>query len=300
MLHVQGSYASEIPARSRQRRITLKKYPPALLLALFFLSLVLLVVCFAEFFAPNHYASQNLASRLKPPSWLGGPAQTFLGTDELGRDVLSRLLYGARFSVVVALLATLIGAVVGGVIGFVAVHLGRWIDEGVMMLVDVQASLPVMILALAVLAFFGNSFVLFIAVLGLNGWEVCARLTRGLVLQAKAHNYAAAARALGASPLRLYARHILPNIAGPLIVQFTLNFPQTILLETSLSFLGLGIQPPLTSLGQMLGAGRSHLILAWWIAVFPGVVIFLLTLSVSIVGDWWRDRLDPALRSQTN
>jgi peptide/nickel transport system permease protein len=149
-----------------------------------------------------------------------------------------------------------------------------------------------------VLAFFGNSLTLFIIIMGINGWENYARLTRGMVLSASTHGYAVAVRSLGAKPLRIYGRHILPNIASALIVQFTLNFPSTILLETSLSFLGLGIQPPLTSLGQMLGAGRNHLILAWWIAVVPGVTIFLTTLSISIVGDWLRDRLDPTLRGR--
>jgi len=157
---------------------------------------------------------------------------------------------------------------------------------------------PFLIIALAVLAFFGNSLTLFIIIMGINGWEGYARLTRGMVLSATTHGYAVAVRSLGARPMRIYGRHILPNIASALIVQFTLNFPSTILLETSLSFLGLGIQPPLTSLGQMLGAGRNHLIFAWWISVIPGLIIFFTTLSISIVGDWLRDRLDPTLRGR--
>ena len=167
-----------------------------------------------------------------------------------------------------------------------------------MMFVDVQASLPFMLIALAVLAFIGNSFSLFILVMGIYGWEEFARLTRGMVLSATSHGYAVAVSSLGAKPGRIYAMHILPNIMSVLIVQFTLNFPQTILLETSLSFLGLGIKPPLTSLGQMLGAGRAHLLMAWWISVLPGAMIFFTTLSISIVGDWLRDRLDPTLRGR--
>jgi peptide/nickel transport system permease protein len=212
--------------------------------------------------------------------------------------VLSRLLYGIRVSVVVAILGTVIGAVVGTFLGFVAAHVRGLVEETIMMMVDVQAAVPFLIIALAVLAFFGNSLTLFIIIMGINGWENYARLTRGMVLSASTHGYAVAVRSLGAKPWRIYGRHILPNIASALIVQFTLNFPSTILLETSLSFLGLGIQPPLTSLGQMLGAGRNHLILAWWIAVVPGATIFLTTLSISIVGDWLRDRLDPTLRGR--
>jgi peptide/nickel transport system permease protein len=153
-----------------------------------------------------------------------------------------------------------------------------------------------LVVALAVLAFFGNNFYLFLALMALFGWEVYARLTRGLILAAREQGYARAMRAMGAKPGRLYARHILPNVAGPLVVQLTLNFPQTILLETSLSFLGLGIQPPLTSLGQMLGEGRDYLLNAWWLAVLPGAMIFLTTLSMSLTGDWLRTRLDPTQR----
>ena len=219
-----------------------------------------------------------------------------LGSDELGRDVLSRLIYAVRFSLMVAVAGTIIGCVLGTSLGFVAAHFRGWVDEILMMLVDAQAALPFMLLALCVLAFFGNSFVLFVGLIGIHGWEQYARLVRGMVLSAARQDYVVAIRSLGAGPLRIYWRHILPNIASAIIVSFTLNFPITILLEASLSFLGLGIQPPLTSLGQMLGAGRAHLVSAWWIAVFPGIVIFLMTLSVSIVGDWLRDRLDPTLQ----
>jgi peptide/nickel transport system permease protein len=165
-----------------------------------------------------------------------------------------------------------------------------------MMLVDVQAALPFMLLALCVLAFFGNSFVLFVLLIGIHGWEQYARLVRGMVMSAQGQGYAVAIKSLGAKPARIYARHVLPNIASAIIVSFTLNFPITILLEASLSFLGLGLQPPLTSLGQMLGSGRAHLVSAWWISVFPGIGIFLMTLSVSLLGDWLRDRLDPTLQ----
>jgi len=275
-----------------------RKCPPLVLLAAIFIVLALLISAAADWIAPYHYTAQDLANRLQPPVFLGGLGQYPLGTDELGRDILSRLIYATRFSVIIAILGTSIGAVLGTLIGFIAAHFRGWAEETLMMLVDAQASVPFMLLALAVLAFFGNSLVLFIIVLGINGWENYARLTRGMVLSASSQGYAVAVHALGATPARIYTRHILPNILSVLIVQFTLNFPATILLETSMSFLGLGIQPPLTSLGQMLGSGRSHLLLAWWIAVLPGVMILLSTLSISVFGDWLRDRLDPTLRNR--
>jgi peptide/nickel transport system permease protein len=294
---VERTAAAPLPPTGAAGRF-LHRYPPLVLVTGTFIVLVLLVSAGADWFAPYHYTTQNLANRLLPPVFLGGLAQYPLGTDELGRDILSRLIYATRFSVIVAILGTTIGAVLGTVLGFVAAHFRGWVEEGLMMLVDAQASLPFMLLALAVLAFFGNSLLLFVLVLGVNGWEGYARLARGMVLSARGQGYAVAVHALGASPTRIYLRHILPNISAVLIVQFTLNFPATILLETSMSFLGLGIQPPLTSLGQMLGSGRSHLLLAWWIAVLPGLVIFLTTLSISLFGDWLRDRLDPTLRGR--
>jgi peptide/nickel transport system permease protein len=295
---VEAPQTTSVRAAPSAVKRFVRKYPPLVLTAASFVVLVLIVSAAADLLAPYHYTTQDLSNRLRAPVFMGGLAQYPLGTDELGRDLLSRLLYGTRFSVIIAILGTSIGALLGTLLGFVAAHFRGWVEETLMMLVDAQASVPFMLLALAVLAFFGNSLVLFIIVLGINGWENYARLTRGMVLSASRQGYAVAVHALGASPARIYGRHILPNILSVLIVQFTLNFPQTILLETSMSFLGLGIQPPLTSLGQLLGAGRRHLLLAWWIAVLPGVVIFLTTLSISIFGDWLRDRFDPTLRNR--
>lgn len=275
-----------------------KRYPALVVLSLIFIALLLAVFCLADVLAPYDYRTQALRLRLAPPFFLGGTSAHWLGTDELGRDILSRLLYAIRFSILVALGGTMIGAVVGTLLGFIAAHFRGWVEEVIMMLTDVQASLPFILIALALIAVFGGSFMLFILIMGFYGWEVFARLTRGVVISANTQGYAMAVTALGAPPWHIYARHILPNILSVLIVQFTLNFPQVILLETSLSFLGLGIRPPLTSLGQMLGAGRAFLTTAWWIAIFPGSVIFLTTMSISIMGDWIRDRLDPSLREE--
>ncbi len=269
--------------------------PREIVLCLGFLAVVLGVALLAPVLAPYDYATQNLAARFRPPVFWGGDWTYPLGTDNLGRDVLSRLIYGIQVSVAVAVAGTLIGAVVGLALGLAAAHFGGWLDELVSLMVDVQSAVPTIIVALAALAFFGNNLVLFILLIGLQGWDQMARQTRGLALSAKAAGYAEAVAQIGAGPARIYLVHVLPNIAAALIVQITLAFPTTILLETSISFLGLGIQPPMTSLGQMLGQGRLFLLNAWWIAVIPGVVIFLTTLSVSLVGDFLRDRFDPTL-----
>jgi peptide/nickel transport system permease protein len=286
------------PARRPLSGLTreLSRMPVFILACLAFFLLVVVLFTFADVLAPYHYAEQDLLQRLKPPVGFGGTSVHWLGTDELGRDILSRLIYGTRISILIAVVGTTLAAFLGTTLGFLAAHFRGWVEEGILMLVDFQASIPLMILALAVLAFFGNDLLLFMVIMGLNGWEHYARLTRGMVMSAKGHGYVTAMRALGASPLRLYGRHVLPNIASAIIVQFTLNFPQTILLETSMSFLGLGVQPPLTSLGLMLGSGRDYMITAWWIAVCPGIMIFLTTFAVSMLGDWLRDRLDPTLR----
>ena len=166
----------------------------------------------------------------------------------------------------------------------------------VMVAVDFQAAIPFLVLALAVLALFSETFWIFILVMGFYGWERYARIARGLSLAAQEQGYAVALHLLGARPARIYLLHILPNIASALFVNMTLNFPETVLLETSLSFLGLGIQPPLTSLGAMVGFGRDYLLTAWWIAVLPAGVIFFTTVAFSVLGDWLRDALDPTLR----
>lgn len=273
------------------------RVPLAVALASGFLGLMLFVTVFAQVIQPYGFEEISLLNRMRPPFPLEGYAlEHLLGTDRLGRDLLSRLLIATQTSIALALLGTVIGAVMGTGLGFLAAHRGGWVDEVICALVDFQAAMPYFIIALAILAFLGNSMVVFLVLMGIYGWERYARITRGLVLSAREQGYAQSVHALGGSPGRIYARHILPNIMGPLIVQVTINFPETILFETSLSFLGLGIRPPLTSLGQLLGDGRDYLINAWWLAVIPGAVIFLTTLSMSIVGDHLRARLDPSLQ----
>ncbi|GAK68603.1 putative ABC transporter permease protein [Agrobacterium rubi TR3 = NBRC 13261] len=276
----------------------MKRRSPIVIFAVIVLALAVFIAIVGNIFTSHGVTQQNLLARLKPPAFLGGNPDFPLGTDRIGRDMVARVIAGLQMSLTVAMAGTIIGAVFGSLIGFIAAHFRGWVDEVLMMLVDFQASLPFILITLTLLAFFGNSLTLFILLMGLFGWEKYARLARGVVLSAINQPYAKAIVALGAGNSRLYVRHVLPNVASALIVQVTLTFPQIILLETSLSFLGLGVQAPQTSLGQILGDGRDYLSTAWWISVVPGTVIFLVTLSMSIVGDWLRDRLDPMLQGR--
>jgi peptide/nickel transport system permease protein len=270
--------------------------PPLVVIGVAWLVLMLGVALLADMISPYAYTALDLRNRLSPPVFLGGNWLHPLGTDELGRDVLARLIYSVRTSLLIAFGATLIGALIGTSLGFLAAHFRGLVEHAVLALVDFSASLPMLILALAVLAFFGNSMALLVCVLGLHAWERYARIARGLALSAGSQGYAAAVRQLGATPWRIYGRHVLPNIASTLIVSMTLAFPEIILLESGLSFLGLGVQPPETSLGSMVGYGREYLTRAPWILLAPAATIVLTTFAVSLIGDWLRDRLDPTLR----
>ncbi|MBC9209656.1 ABC transporter permease [Roseomonas aerophila] len=270
--------------------------PPMVVFALCWIVAMLVVAAAVQWLSPYSYTALDLRARLQPPVFMGGSWRHVLGTDELGRDVLARLLYSIRLSLLIAFGATLIGAAVGTLLGFLAAHLRGFVEQVVLALADFQASMPFLILALSVLAFFGSSLTLLVCLLGLHGWERYARISRGLAISAGAQGYAAAVKQLGASPWRVYGRHVLPNIASTLIVSMTLAFPEIILLESGLSFLGLGVQPPETSLGNMVGYGREYLTRAPWILLSPASIIVLTTLSVSMLGDWLRDRLDPTLR----
>ncbi|MCE1237307.1 MAG: ABC transporter permease [Hyphomicrobiales bacterium] len=269
---------------------------PVVIVCILWLVTMVVVAAGADLIAPTHYTTQDLTARFRPPAFLaGGDLRHLLGTDHLGRDMLSRLVYAVRTSILIAFFGTMIGAFFGTMIGVAAGRLRGPVDLVAMTLTDMQTALPAMFVAITFLAFFGNDIVLFVVMVSLDGWERYARLARGLVVSEQATDYVRAVEQLGARSSRVVFRHLLPNILASLVVQATLNFPQTILLETSLSFLGLGVQPPGTSLGLMLGEGRLHLLNAWWIAVLPGLVIFFTTLAMSLFGDWLRDRLDPTV-----
>lgn len=260
----------------------------ALILAILFTGGLL-----APWIAPYGLEDMDLMARLVAP--LTSPAH-ILGTDELGRDILTRLLYSLRLSFVLAVCGTLIGAVLGTALGFLAARFGGVVDDLVNVGVDFTASLPFIILALTILAFLGTDVKVIIVIMAFYGWDRYAKLSRNLARSAYTEGYAGALEGLGLPTRRILLKHILPNIASALVVNMTLNFPGMILLETSLSFLGVGVQPPMSSLGTMLGFGRDYLTTAWWIAVVPGVAIVISTLSMSVLGDWVQQKLEPQSR----
>lgn len=264
------------------------RLPVGVMLAFLWVGACLSLIAILPLFADLNANAINLTARLKPPVGFGGEWAHALGTDDLGRDVLARLIASLRTSLVIALGATVMSAVIGTLVGIIAAHFGGWVDQVIVAAVDTQVSVPFIIISLTLTAIFGNSLVLFIIVLGLFGWERYARLSRAMTLASRGRGYVLAMQTLGFPWPRIYLRHVLPNIASTLLVTATVTFPEVILLETSLSFLGLGIQPPMNSLGNMLGFGRSYLLTGWWIAVAPGMAIFLCALSISIIGDWAR------------
>lgn len=267
--------------------------PMSILFCCLWIGFVVIVALTAQWIAPHDPLSQSPLARLMRPFVSGAFP---LGTDYLGRDILSNLFVATQTTLAIALVGSIVCALVGASLGLVAAHFGGLIGNLIMGFADAMASIPFIVVALGVLALFGSSPLLFVFLIGFASWERYARLMRGLVMGAREEGYAEAASIVGVPALRIYLRHMLPNIAGPLIVQFTVNFPEIILLESGLSFLGLGIQPPATSLGLMVADGRNYLAIAWWLAAFPGAVIVLTTLSISLLGDYLRDRLDARLR----
>ena len=298
MAHAEMVAPYDAQSRRRKTFMAVARAPTLVKIAMIWLLAILFVAIAARWIMPYDYQATSLLSRLLPPGSTGFDGNFhLLGTDHLGRDLLSRLFSSIQLTMLVAVFGTFFGAIVGSAIGFVAARFRGWVDDFIMVLVDFQASMPFVIIALSVIAVTGTgNLLLFVLLVGFQGWERYARISRGLTLSAVNHGYAASVRLLGGGTLRVYLLHILPNILAALIVQVSINFPETVILETSMSFLGVGIQPPNTSLGNLLSYGRDYLLNAWWIAGVPGFAIFFTTLSMSIVGDWLRDILDPTTR----
>jgi peptide/nickel transport system permease protein len=257
--------------------------------------LVLLALA-APLLAPADPNAQSLLARLKPPvGFEGARLQNMLGTDELGRDILSRCLHGLRLTLGVALLGGVIGLLLGGTLGLVAGLSRGLVDDFVMGLVDIQIAVPFTLIALLVVALLGGDLHVLVAVLGVAFWEQYARITRGEVLRLREMPFIEAAVASGASLSRIAVRHVLPNLASPLVVIFTINVANIVLLESTLSFLGLGLRPPTATLGSMVGMGRDYLPSAPWIVAAPALLILVVTFVIQMLGDWLRDRTDVRL-----
>jgi peptide/nickel transport system permease protein len=264
-----------------------------------FVLLLALVAAAAPWLAPHDPVRQSLRGRLAAPTLEGADGRAHpLGTDHLGRDVLSRTLYGARVSLLVGFAAVAVGSVVGGALGILAGYRGGWTDSVVMTVADAQLAFPFVLLAIGIIGVLGPSFPTLVAVIGLSGWVDYARVLRSQVLVLRSREFVDAILALGGAVPRIVARHILPNVLSTLVVIATLQLARAIVLEATLSFLGLGIQPPTPSWGGMIQEGREYLDSAWWISIFPGCLLLLTSLVVSRSGDWLRDLLDPTLRSE--
>jgi peptide/nickel transport system permease protein len=285
-------------AGATRRRVAFRRLPPLpVVLCVAWLAVVVVVAAAAPVVAPHDPIAQNLLARNLPPAWLAGGSWSHpFGTNQLGYDIFSRTLYGARPALQIAAVAAVISLVVGTTLGLLAGYFRGWVDAVIMLLVDAQLSTPFIVIAIAAVAAFGRSTLLLIVLAGLSSWMGFARTIRAQVLSLRGREFVAASRALGASDRRILARHLLPNLSSIVIVLVTVQIRTMILFESSMSFLGLGVPPPAPSWGSMIGDGRDYLLTAWWISVLPGLALVGTVLAASLIGDWLRDALDPTLR----
>ncbi|GAA3524167.1 ABC transporter permease [Amycolatopsis ultiminotia] len=263
-------------------------------LAVSVLALVVLAAVLAPLLAPYDPNAQDLLVRLRPPAWSsGGSSAHPLGTDQLGRDILSRLIHGARVSLLVGACAALLSGVLGAVIGLVAGFLGGWFDRILMRLADIQLAFPPILLALAIVGFLGSGLWYVVLVLGLTGWVSYARVLRSEVLSLRTRDFVTEARAIGVTDPAIMRRHLLPNVLAPLATIGTLQVASAIVAEASLSYLGLGVPKQTVTWGGMLSDGQLYLGTSWWVAVFPGLALMITALAVNLTGDVLRDVADP-------
>ncbi|HTO11722.1 MAG TPA: ABC transporter permease [Candidatus Binatia bacterium] len=264
----------------------------------FVVALALMAIA-APWLAPHDPLRQSLRARLAPPTMQASDGKAYvLGTDHLGRDVLSRIIFGARVSLTVGFAAVLVGGIIGAGLGILAGYRGGFADSVVMTVADAQLAFPFILLAIGIIGVLGPSFPTLVMVIGLSGWVGYARVLRSQVLVLRSREFVDAIHALGGSAGRVILRHIVPNVLSSLVVVATLELARSIVLEATLSFLGLGIQPPTPSWGVMVQEGREYLDSAWWISTFPGLILMVTSLAVSRTGDWLRDLLDPTLRGE--
>jgi ABC-type dipeptide/oligopeptide/nickel transport system permease subunit len=261
------------------------------------LALIVGSAVFAPYLAPYDPLTVNIRHRLGPPAWMqGGTWAHVLGTDQIGRDLLSRMIYGGRVSLVIGVAAVLISSTIGVLLGLAAGYFGGRLDWTIMTLINVMLTFPFVLLALAVIAVLGPSLINMIIVLGVADWPLYARVIRAETLAIREREFVVASRALGMGHLRIMFRQIFPNLVSVIVVIATLQVARVIILESFLSFLGLGVQPPTPAWGNMLGEGRVYMLNSWWIATFPGLAIFVTTLAINLMGNALRDWLDPHMK----
>jgi len=288
-------------ARSRyrwQRAARTLRHDPSALFGIIILGILVFTGIFAPLIAPHDPQLVDPLKRLIPPFWVqpDGTAQYILGTDAVGRDILSRIIYGVRVSLGISLISVFLSSLLGITLGLLSGYYGGWMDSVIMRLVDIQLAYPLILFAITVAAIFGASLRNLIIVLVIANWVTYTRVVRGEVLVRRASQYVEAARTNGCRDGRIIRRHILPNVFSSILVIFTLQVAFVLILESGLSFLGLGVEPSIPTWGSMLNEGRNYIMTAWWLETFPGVAIMITVLAINLLGDWIRDVLDPQLR----
>jgi peptide/nickel transport system permease protein len=267
------------------------------IVAALLLLLIVVTALAAPLIAPYSPVEVDIEHRLGPPAWMeGGKSEHWLGTDQIGRDLLSRMIYGGRVSLLIGVSAVLVSSTIGVLLGLVAGYFGSRTDWIIMTLINIMLTFPFVLLALAVIAVLGPSLVNMVIVLGVTGWPLYARVIRAETMAIRERDFITAGRALGMSHVRIIFRQIFPNLISVVVVIATLQVASVIILESFLSFLGLGVQPPTPAWGNMLGEGRVYMLNSWWIAAFPGAAIFVTTLAINLMGNALRDWLDPHMK----
>ena len=288
--------ATPAPRRGQRLAAMRRHWPGAIGLAI--VAVMAAGAVLAPHLVPHDPYSQDIAVRLRPPAWApAGSADHLLGTDHVGRDYLSRIVYGARISLAVGVLAVACSALLGVVIGLLSGYYGGGVDRALTFLTNLTLTLPFMLLAIAMIALMGSGFVNMILVLGVTGWPIYARVVRAEVLSLREREFVVAGTALGGRPARILAAHILPNLANLIVVLASVEVARMIVVESFLSYLGLGVPPPAPSWGGMLSEGQLYVLTKWWLATFPGLAILVTALGVNLIGDALRDVLDPTLKT---
>ena len=276
---------------SRIRQV--RRWP---LFSIIVIAVLIIFAVFAPLIAPHDPKIGELEDRHVPPLFFGGTADHILGTDGLGRDIFSRVVYGSRVTVSIAALALGVGCVIGTLLGIVSGYYGGWVDEFIMRMVDIKFAVPLILIALALVVSLGSSLGLLLGLLVFMVWGHFSRQVRAEVLVIIKTDYVSAARLSGASPIRIMSHHILPGVISIMVVVGTLQVGAIVLAEASLSFLGAGVPPPTAAWGSMVSDGRLYIVTAWWVSLIPGLAIGMLVVSITLLGDWLRDRLDPQIR----
>ena len=294
-----GPLAAPVTGReSRWRRVVrMGRRDKLAVAALVTVILIVVVALAAPLIAPHDPSQQEITNRLQPPVWADGGAWAHpFGTDQLGRDILSRVIWGARMSLLIGVASVALAMAIGVTAGLIAGYVGGWVERVIMQLCDINASFPGILIAIIVLMVLSPKIWLMILVLGGNTWLIHARMVRGEVKALRETEFVEAARAIGARPRRIMRRHLLPNITSSLVTLGVLEIAHLIIAESILSFLGLGVQPPLSSWGLMIGESRNYVSTAWWLIAFPGLAIMVTVLSMNLVANWLRTVSDPVVR----